>query len=281
MKKYWIPIACALGVLIALFVSLYPIVADYINARNQSRAVMSYLDTVASMDEDGKQAMLEAAREHNGWLLEKPDRFRFTEEETARYNRLLDTGRGVMGVLEIDKIDVKLPIYHSTDVSVLQIGIGHMPSSSLPVGGTGTHAFITGHRGLPSSKLLTHLDKMAEGDIFVLYILDDILTYRVDEIKTVLPEDARTQAIDPGGDYCTLVTCTPYGVNTHRLLVRGHRIETTRHEPLGAEAHRLNKLLALPFFLSPALLALLVFAAAKCIQISRGGKAKWPNDMRV
>ena len=281
MKKHLVSIVFILGAVITLSVLLYPIVADYVNAQNQSRAVTRYLDEVAVMDDSEKQAILENAREYNERLLHKSNRFRFTEAETADYNRQMDTGRGVMGVLEIDKIDVKLPIYHGTDENVLQVGLGHMQSTSLPVGGEGTHAFVTGHRGLPSSKLLTNLDKIAEGDIFVLHIFSDILTYQVDEIRTVLPEEAKNLTIDPDMDYCTLVTCTPYGVNTHRLLVRGHRIESAVTETLSPDAHRLDKLLVLPLFLLPVLLILLIFSIVKCIKISKGGKAKWPNDSRA
>jgi len=275
MKKHLITIAFILGVIITLSVLLYPAVADLVNSRRQSSVVMSYLDDVAAMDDTSKQEMLDAAAEYNKLLLRRPNRFEPTEEESAEYLRQLDTGRGVMGVLEIDKIGVKLPIYHGTDEGVLQVGLGHMPSTSLPVGGAGTHAFVTGHRGLPSSKLLTNLDRMAEGDVFTLHILNDILTYQVDEIKTVLPDDADAIGIAPDMDYCTLVTCTPYAVNTHRLLVRGHRIENAAVFAMPAtDAHRLNKVLVLPIFLLPVLLALLAFVIARCIKISKGGKAK-------
>jgi len=275
MKKHLITIAFILGAIITLSVLLYPAVADLVNSRKQTNIVMSYLDDVAAMDESSKQEMLDAATEYNERLLHKPNRFKSTAEEEAEYQRQLDTGRGVMGVLEIDKIGVKLPIYHGTDEGVLQVGLGHMPSTSLPVGGAGTHAFITGHRGLPSSKLLTNLDRMAEGDIFILHILSDILTYQVDEIKTVLPDDAKAIGIDSDMDCCTLVTCTPYAVNTHRLLVRGHRIENAAVFTMPeTDAHRLDRVLVLPLFLLPVLLVLLVFAIARCIKISKGGKAK-------
>ena len=275
MKKHLITIAFILGAIVTLSVLLYPAVADMVNSRKQTSVVMSYLDDVAAMDDTSKQEMLDAAAEYNERLLHKPNRFKSTAEEEAEYLRQLDTGRGVMGVLEIDKIGVKLPIYHGTDEGVLQVGLGHMPSTSLPVGGAGTHAFITGHRGMPSSKLLTNLDRMAEGDVFILHILSDILTYQVDEIKTVLPDDAKAISIDSDADYCTLVTCTPYAVNTHRLLVRGHRIENVAVFAMPeTDAHRLDKALVLPIFLLPVLLVLLVFAIARCIKISKGGKAK-------
>jgi len=274
VKKRLAPIVFILGALIALSVLLYPIVAGYVNSKNQSRAVMDYLDDMAVVDGSGKLVMLEAARAHNLWLLGKSNRFSFTDGETAQYKRLLDAGRGIMGVLEIDKIGVRLPIYHGTDEAVLQVGIGHMQNSSLPVGGAGTHVFITGHRGLPSSKLLSNLDKIAEGDVFILYVLSDTLTYQVDEIKIVLPDEAETMTIDRDMDYCTLVTCTPYGVNTHRLLVRGQRIETAPVETIIPNARRLDKLTVLPFFLVPVLLVLFIVAAVKCVQISKRKKAE-------
>lgn len=152
-------------------------------------------------------------------------RFNLTDEERAKYEKTLDvTGTGIMGYVEIPKISVSLPIYHGTDATVLQIAIGHIPGSSLPVGGQGTHCVISGHRGLPSARLFTDIDQLREGDLFMLNVLGKTLTYQVDQIRVVLPDELDDLAIDDGQDYCTLVTCTPYGVNTHRLLVRGHRV---------------------------------------------------------
>jgi len=275
MKKHLMRAAFVLGVIIALSVLLYPVVADLVNSRSQSRAVMGYMADVEAEGVDW-QAMLEEAREWNQWLLGKQNKFKFTAEETARYNRLMDTGRGVIAVLEIGKIDVKLPVYHGTDEGVLQVGVGHMEGTSLPTGGAGTHTFLTGHRGLPSSKLLSHLDKMAVGDIFYLYVLSDVLTYEVDEINTVLPDEAGTLPIDPDMDFCTLVTCTPYGVNTHRLLVRGRRIENAAVPQtfVPSEARRPDKFLVLLIFLAPVLLFVLIFALVRCIKIAKGRKAK-------
>ena len=280
-KKRIINLAFILGAVITLSVLLYPIVADHVNARNQSQVVAKYINDVAAMDDGERQALLEAAHAYNSRLLRRGDRFQYTEAGTAEYLKQLDAGRGVMGILAIDKINVKLSIYHGTDEGVLQIGLGHMQDTSLPVGGAGTHAFITGHRGLPSSTLLTELDKLAEGDTFVLYVMGETLTYRVDQILTVEPDETQALDIEPGKDYCTLVTCTPYGVNTHRLLVRGHRIPNAEVRTLVADAHRLDKLLVLPLLLLPVLLALLIFAVVKCIKISKGGTEKWPNGSRA
>jgi len=234
MKKA-IPILCVSIVLVGLSVVLYPFVSDYFHSKGQSQAVASYLGEVAGMD-DGKVGLLDMAHEYNEALMYNNDRFTFTQRETEQYRELLNTGRGVMGVLTIEKIGVNLPIYHGTDEGILQIGVGHIQGSSLPVGGPGTHSLLIGHRGLPSSTLLSDLNKMAEGDIFTLRVLDETLAYMVDSIQVVEPHDVRPLNIDPGMDYCTLVTCTPYGVNSHRLLVRGHRTENVGSRPGGTDS---------------------------------------------
>jgi len=247
MRKYILP-CLVLGLLIGVSVLLYPAISKYVNAQNQTRTVAKYFDEVAGMDDAETRAILQAAREYNEKLLGQTTRFRFTKAEETEYLKQLDAGNGIMGILEINKIKVKLPIYHGTEDGVLQIGIGHMQGTSLPVGGIGTHAFITGHRGVPSSKLLSDLDEMAVGDLFELYILGETLTYRVDDIKTVLPFQVRSLDIDRGMDYCTLVTCTPYGVNSHRLLVRGHRVENREArgwQALHAEAKMVDRIIAI------------------------------------
>ena len=275
MKKNIIVIALILGMVIGFSALLYPYVGDYLNAKRQTRVVARYFDDVAAMDDGNAQAFLEAAHAYNRSLLRKKNRFMFTDEDTAAYKKLLNTGHGVMGILAIDKIDVKLPIYHGTDRGVLQVGLGHMQGTSLPVGGAGTHAFVTGHRGVPSSMLLTDLDQMAEGDTFALYVLGETLTYQVDNIQTVEPHVVEALNIDPEMDYCTLVTCTPYGVNTHRLLVRGHRIETPASagwESAYAGLRRLDKALVLVLFMVPALPALMIYVIFKCRKIRKGGR---------
>lgn len=194
---------------------------------HQSRAIASYVDQVNSLDDAQYETMLEQAREYNETLVGKEDRYILDEAETAEYNSLLDvTGTGIMGYVVIPKINVRLPIYHGTDPSVLEIAIGHIAGSSLPVGGESTHCVLSGHRGLPSAKLFTDIDQLKEGDQFMLEVLGDTLTYEVDQIKVVLPDELEDIEIEEGQDLCTLVTCTPYGVNTHRLLVRGHRVDT-------------------------------------------------------
>jgi len=274
MKRHIIGILFIVGLLIGCAMLLYPTVSGRINTNSQSRIVAHYLDDVTKQDDASAQALLEAAQAYNRQLLVKEGRFKFSPEETARYHNLLDTGRSIMGVLVIDKISVELPIYHGTSEEVLQVGLGHMPGTSLPVGGTGTHAFITGHRGLPSSTLLSGLNLLAEGDAFVLYVMGETLTYQVDLIQIVEPYRVEAVGIDMDRDYCTLLTCTPYGVNSHRLLVRGHRIETApgeKWETLFADAKRLDKLRTMMIFMIPVLMVMMVCIIVKCRKIRKGG----------
>lgn len=218
-------IALAVVFLIGLGLLLYPTVSNWWNSRRQSQAIVEYTEQTSAMDEAHVAELLEAARQYNAGLAADEGRFTPTPADTTEYENLLDVSdTGIMGYLEIPKLDVSTPIYHGTDASVLQSGAGHLEGSSLPVGGKGTHAVLSGHRGLPSSKLFTDLDDMEQGDVFMIHVLDRTLTYQVDQIVTVDPYDMDDLAIDPDQDYCTLVTCTPYGINTQRLLVRGHRI---------------------------------------------------------
>ena len=272
-KKIIISIAVALFVLIDAAVLLYPTVSSYFNSRSQSKVVAEYFDDASGIKSEAMAALLEAARQYNQTLHRKPNRFVPTPGETAQYNQLLNTGRDVMGILSIDKLGLQLPIYHGSDESVLQVGLGHMQGTSLPVGGKGSHAFITGHRGLPSSVLLSHLDKIAEGDLFVLHILGEALTYRVDRIETVEPGQMQALDIDENEDFCTLVTCTPYGVNTHRLLVRGRRTENALSGWTSAiaGAKRAGKAAVILLFLLPVVLLLIPYGVVRCRKIQRGG----------
>ena len=196
---------------------------------HQSRAIAAYVDQVNTLDDAQCETMLEQADAYNQTLIGKEDRYNLSDSELETYNSLLDvTGTGIMGYVVIPKINVRLPIYHGTDPAVLEIAIGHIAGSSLPVGGESTHCVLSGHRGLPSAKLFTDIDQLKEGDQFMLEVLGDTLTYEVDQIKVVLPDELEDIEIEEGKDLCTLVTCTPYGVNTHRLLVRGHRVETVQ-----------------------------------------------------
>jgi sortase A len=216
-----------LVLLLGLSLLLYPSVSAWWNQRFQLHVISNYVEDVESMSEDDYTAVLKEAQAYNKALLTKTDRWTMTDEEIEEYNNTLNPFEiGVIGYLQIPKIDVALPIYHGTDESVLQIGVGHLAGSSLPVGGESTHAVLSGHRGMPSSTLFTNLDKMEVGDTFLVKVLGETLTYEVDQIKVVEPDDVSELKIVEGEDLCTLVTCTPYGINSHRLLVRGHRIPT-------------------------------------------------------
>ena len=225
MKKRLSTIILAAVFLTGLALLLYPTVSDAVNARHQSSAIAKYEENVSSLAETDYSDYRAAAYAYNEGLAADSDCLVMTDADKAEYNSLLDpTGNGIMGYLEISAIGVKLPIYHGTDDTVLQVGIGHLEGTSLPVGGRSTHSVLSGHRGLPSAKLLTDLDRLTEGDIFLLHILDEVLAYQVDQISIVEPTDCENLKIVDGMDYCTLVTCTPYGVNSHRLLVRGVRV---------------------------------------------------------
>ena len=227
MKKHLSTIALVLVLLVGLSLMLYPTVSDRWNAMHQSRAISSYSEAVSGMENTRYDELLAQAQAYNAALTNRPGRFMMTDEERAVYESVLDvSGTGIMGYVEIPRIECSLPIYHGTSEGVLQIAVGHIEGSSLPIGGPGTHCVLSGHRGLPSAKLFTSLDRMQTGDTFMLHVLDETLTYEVDQILTVEPEDVSALAIDPQADLCTLVTCTPYGINSHRLLVRGTRIET-------------------------------------------------------
>ncbi len=225
-KKHISTIIIALIFLAGLGFLLYPTVSNLWNRAHQSRAIATYTKQVEKLDDSQNKEMLKAARKYNKSLLKKSDHWKLSKKDKKKYESLLDvSGTGIMGYIEVPKIDCSLPIYHGTDEGALQIAIGHLEGSSLPVGGKSTHCVLSGHRGLPSARLFTDLDQMEEGDIFILNILGRKLAYEVDQIRVVLPEEMSDLEIEEGKDLCTLVTCTPYGINTHRLLVRGHRTE--------------------------------------------------------
>ncbi len=226
MKKRRTDILILVIFLAGLSLILYPTLSDWWNAHHQSRAVASYVEQVADLSAEENDRIFQEALAYNEKLASGYTHYILSDEETEEYNNTLDvTGSGIMGYIDIPKIDVKLPIYHGTDEAVLQIAIGHLPGSSLPVGGESSHCVVSGHTGLPSAILFTNLNKLVEGDRFTMTVMDRTLTYEVDQIRIVLPDELNELEIEEGQDYCTLVTCTPYGVNTHRLLVRGHRVE--------------------------------------------------------
>ena len=265
MKKKnnnWTTAFLVLLLLAGVSLLLYPSLSDYWNSMHQTRAIASYAETVSQLDTAQYDEMWKAAQDYNRSLAQRETAFALTDEQKAAYESLLDvSGLGVMGYIEIPEIDCSLPIYHGTEESVLQVAVGHLEWSNLPVGGEGTHCVLSGHRGLPSAKLFTNLDKLAVGDTFLLRVLDEVLTYEVDQILIVEPEQVDALGIVPGEDYCTLVTCTPYGINPHRLLVRGHRVENTPEAArmhVTADATQFDPLLVAPVLAIPVLLLLLM-----------------------
>ena len=262
VKKNISTIILVLIFFVGLSLLLYPTISDYWNSFHQSRAIATYAEAVAELDDEDYEKMWQEAEAYNQKLSNQPNRWNLTEEEEEEYNRILDIGgTGIMGYIEIPEIKVSLPIYHGTDEGVLQIAVGHIPGSSLPVGGIGTHSVVSGHRGLPSAKLFTNLDELDEGDIFMIRVLDETLTYEVDKISIVEPDDLTGLEIDPELDLCTLVTCTPYGVNSHRLLVRGHRIPNLEDDSIRvtADAMQVDRLIVASAIAVPILLILIIW----------------------
>ena len=263
MKRRIINLSLILVFLIGLSLLLYPTVSDWWNSMHQTRAIANYSETIANLDNDEYEAIWRSAEEYNAALAQRGIRWTLTDEERADYVSQLDPGgTGIMGYIEIPKINCSLPVYHGTDASVLQIAVGHLEGTSLPVGGESTHCVLSGHRGLPSAKLFTNLDQMEIGDIFMLEVLNETLTYEVDQILIVLPNELDALNIAQGEDLCTLVTCTPYGVNSHRLLVRGHRVENQAEAKIirvTAEAIQIEPLIVAPIVAIPMLLLLLIW----------------------
>ena len=262
MKRNKTTILLLLVILIGLSLLLYPTASDYWNSFHQSRAIASYAETVAELDDDDYEQYLSEAHAYNETLLNNHHRYQPTDTETSQYESLLNvSGNGIMAYIEIPSIDVSLPIYHGTADTVLQIAVGHIEGSSLPVGGVSTHCVVSGHRGLPSARLFTDLDKLTEGDVFLLRVLDEVLTYQVDQIHIVEPQEVELLEIEEGKDLCTLVTCTPYGINSHRLLVRGHRVENQESAAdvrVTADAVQIEPVLVAPAVAAPILLFLLL-----------------------
>lgn len=262
--------------LLGIGLVLYPSFSDYWNSFHQSQVIAHYAEDIANIDEDKYAAFLEAADEWNKRIAagEIGEKLTLNEEEIEEYDDVLDPlGTGMMGYIEIPSINCFLGIYHGTSEAVLQIATGHLEWSSIPVGGESTHTVISGHRGLPRAKLFTDLDKLKVGDEFEIYVLGETYTYSVDQINIVEPYDMSTLSIVPGEDYCTLVTCTPYGINTHRLLVRGTRVETIMENTLHftSEAMQIDTVLVAAVLSVPILLLLIIYIFAS------GSK----NDARI
>ena len=262
MKRKASDLILIIAFLAGLSLLLYPGFSDYWNQFHQSRAIAGYAETVAAMDDGEYERLWNAAEDYNRRLAESAAEYALPDELPEEYAQQLNVGGdGVMGYVEIPEIECSLPIYHGTDDAVLQSAVGHIEWSSLPVGGESSHCVISGHRGLPSAKLFTNLDKLVEGDLFFLQVLDETLSYEVDQIRIVEPQELSDLQIEAGKDYCTLVTCTPYGINSHRLLVRGHRIdnlEEVKTVRVTADAVQIEPMLVAPIVAIPILLILLI-----------------------
>lgn len=243
MRKHMATIIAVLVFITGISLLLYPTVSEYWNSLYQSKVVANYSDKMKKMNQKEKQAAIDKAKAYNESLLMNDARFTPTEEQIAEYKSLLNAdGLGMMGYIVIPKIHLKLAVSHTVDASVLQVGVGHLEGSSLPVGGKSTHCVLSSHRGLPSAKLFTELDELVKGDIFYLHVYGQVLAYKVDHIATIEPDDYSLFEIEEGKDLCTLFTCTPYGINTQRLVVRGHRISNSLDGvKLNGDAIKINR----------------------------------------
>ena len=266
MRRHKTVIFLTLGFLVGVCILLYPAFSNYWNSKTQSRAIVDYESVLEQLEPEDYSAIFQAAYDYNEALRGIEFPLRNYEEIPGYYDTLKLEGTSIIGYMKIDKIGVELPIYHGTSDAVLNRGVGHLEGSSLPVGGESTHSVMSAHRGLPSAKLFTDLDRLEMGDTFQITVLDQVLTYQVDKVKVVSPREIDDLQIVEGKDYCTLFTCTPYGINTHRLLVRGIRIETIKEKPViyvSNEAFRIEPLLVTPAVAAPRLLVLLIHLLVK------------------
>ena len=263
-RKIWIILT--IGILVGISVLLYPAFSNYWNSKTQSRAIVDYEAVLQYMEPEDYTAIFQTAYDYNDALYATAFPLTDYRNVPGYYEALKVEGTSIMGYVKIPKIGVEIPIYHGTSEDVLSRGVGHMEGSSLPVGGTSTHCIMSAHRGLPSAKLFTDLDRLEMGDTFQIIVLDQILTYQVDQIKITTPQEFEDLVIVDGMDYCTLVTCTPYGINTHRLLVRGIRVETIVEKPViyvSNDAFRIEPLLVTPAVAAPMLFVFLIHLMVK------------------
>lgn len=268
-------------ILIVVFIAgisllLYPTVSDYWNSFRQSKAIVEYSENVSYIDTEKYDELWKQAEEFNEELKKRRNWHVLDEEQERMYPSMLSVAQdGVMGYIEIPAINCLLPIYHGTDENVLQVAVGHLEWTSLPVGGSGTHCVLSGHRGLPSAKLFTNLDKVTKGDVFILRVLDEVLTYEVDEVNIVNPDETELLKAEEGKDLCTLVTCTPYGVNSHRLLVRGHRVENeeiSKTVRITADAIQIEPLIVAPIVAIPIIAVFMILLLIDDRTKKHGGK---------
>ncbi len=261
MKKRILTILIFIIMLSGLSLLVFPTLSDFFNSVSRAKDINTYAASVAEIDDEEYKQIWDSAVDYNARLAKKPAHWKLSEEEVADYEKQLDiSGRGIMSYIEISKLGCSLPVYHGTGAEVLQIAIGHLEGTSLPVGGKSTHCVLSGHRGLPSAKLFSNLDQLSEGDTFTIRTLNETLTYEVDEISVVLPGETGKLQIVNGEDLCTLMTCTPYGVNTHRLLVRGRRVDNEKSTEIRvtADALQIDPLMIAPFLGVPVLIILFV-----------------------
>ena len=249
-----------IGILVGIGLLVYPSIANYWNQFHQSRAIMSYNEAVDSMSREDYAKILDSARKYNEKLAQRGLHFTMTDAERAEYEKELNIdGTGIMGYISVPKFHIRVPVYHGTEESVLQVAIGHLETTSLPVGGENTHTQVSGHRGLPSARLFTDLDKIREGDTWTITVLNETLTYECDQIRIVEPEDLSELQMVEGQDLCTLITCTPYGINTHRLLVRGHRVPNAQGTAdITADGIQIEPVYIAPVLAIPAIIILLI-----------------------
>lgn len=249
---------------LGLGIWLYPTAADYWNRRKTVHTTAVYQKTVETENEETLKQIWNDARAYNNQLYYGMLTLDSEKQKTCYNNQLNMNGDGMMGTIEIPAIKVSLPIFHTSTEEVLQTAVGHVEQSSLPVGGENTHCVLSAHRGNTSAKLFTNLDMLQKGDIFILNILDQTMTYEIDNIIVVEPEDVKWLQISPGQELCTLVTCTPYGINTHRLLVRGHRVESTQEKKglrVAADAIQIEPIITAPIAAMPWLFMLMILLA--------------------
>ena len=261
MKKHLSTIFITVILFSGISLLLYPSVSDYLNRVSRAKDITDYATSVSKTDNEKYNQMWNEAVEYNKELSKKPAHWRLSEEEAQAYEQILDvSGTGIMSYIEIPKINCSLPIYHGTDVDVLQIAVGHLAGSSLPVGGKSTHCVLSAHRGLPSAKLFTNLDQLVEGDLFYVRTLNENLCYEVAEISIVLPKETEKVHIESGKDLCTLITCTPYGVNSHRLLVTGKRVDNVENYDvrITADALQIDPYMVAPVIAAPIVIILFV-----------------------
>lgn len=274
-KKDKTTILIVLVLLVGVGLITYPSFSNYWNMLHQSRAIVDYQETVDNNSDEENQKMLEEAQAYNEKLAQQGLNLNLTDAEKEEYDSILDvTGTGIMGYISIESLDIDLPIYHDTTESVLQIAVGHLAGTSLPIGGNNTHSVLTGHTGLPSARLFTDIDKLKKKDTFQITVLNQTITYEVDDIRTVLPDEIDTLGIEQDKDLCTLVTCTPYGINTHRLLVTGHRIPNPKKKSdrVQRERERLQRAILLMSLIAAIILITIVVICVKKYKIKKNGK---------